>query len=130
MSIVREDCRYSKDHEWIRMEDELTGVCGITDHAQEMLTDIVFVELPETGIEVKKGSQVAIVESVKAVSDVYAPVDGVITAVNSGLEDAPEKINADPYEEGWLFKIELKSALAFEELMGPEEYVEYVESQG
>lgn len=130
MSIVREDCRYSKDHEWIRMEDELTGVCGITDHAQEMLTDIVFVELPETGIEVKKGSQVAIVESVKAVSDVYAPVDGVITAVNSGLEDAPEKINADPYEEGWLFKIELKSALAIEELMGPEEYVEYVESQG
>lgn len=129
MSSIPEDCRYTKDHEWIRMEDEFVGTCGISDHAQEMLTDIVFVELPESGMEVAQGEQVAVVESVKAVSNVYAPVSGRIVEVNDALVDSPGLINSDPYGDGWMFKIEIKSAIELESLMDAESYAAHVEAE-
>ena len=123
MSRIPENLKYSKDHEWIAVDDEaLNGTCGITDHAQEMLTDIVFVELPEKGTEVEKGVRVAVVESVKAVSDVYAPVSGVITEVNSELENSPELINSDPYSDGWIFKISIKNTGELDDLMDADAY--------
>jgi glycine cleavage system H protein len=123
MSQIPENLKYTKDHEWIAVDaDALNGTCGITDHAQEMLTDIVFVELPEKGMEVEKGGRIAVVESVKAVSDVYAPVSGVITAVNSALENSPELINSDPYGEGWLFKLSVKNAGELDDLMDAAAY--------
>ena len=128
MSQIPEELKYTKDHEWIRVEDEFNGTCGITDHAQEMLTDIVFVELPQINIEVKKGEQIAIVESVKAVSDVYSPVSGRVIDVNKALEDAPELINTDPYGDGWIFKIEVKNSSELSELMDSEAYIQHVES--
>ncbi len=128
MSTIPEDLRYTKDHEWIRMVDDFTGICGISDHAQEMLTDIVFVELPQVGLDVAQKEQVAVVESVKAVSDVYAPVTGRITEVNAALEDTPELINSDPYGDGWIFKIEIKNPGELDDLMDPRAYIEYVES--
>lgn len=129
MSQVLDDLKYTKDHEWIRMEDEFIGVCGITDHAQEMLTDIVFVELPQIGTAIAKGEQVAVVESVKAVSDVYAPVSGRIIEVNGALEEAPELINSDPYGEGWIFKVEVKQPSELEDLMDPVSYSEFVAAE-
>lgn len=128
MSDIPEDLRYTQDHEWIQLEDEFTGVCGITDHAQEMLTDIVFVELPEIGFEVKKGDPVAVVESMKAVSDVFSPVSGRITAVNTDLEDSPGLINTSPYNKGWIFKIDIKDKNELEDLMNADAYQEYIES--
>ena len=100
------DLKYSKDHEWMRIEGD-TATFGITDHAQEALGDIVFVELPEIGRNISRGEGFAVVESVKAVSDVYAPLAGEVTVVNEGLESAPEKINADPYGEGWIARVKL-----------------------
>ena len=128
MSSIPEDCKYTKDHEWVRLDDELTATCGITDHAQEMLTDIVFVELPDVDREITQGQQVAVVESVKAVSDVYAPVSGRIIDINSELENSPELLNRDPYGEGWIFKIEIKSKNELDELMDAGEYSDHVES--
>ena len=128
MSSIPQDLKYSKDHEWIRAEDNFIGICGITDHAQELLTDIVFVELPEPGTEVKKGEQVAVVESVKAVSDIFTPVSGRITAVNKKLEDSPDLINTDPYGEGWIYKIEMSAKSDLDDLMDSEKYSEHVEA--
>jgi glycine cleavage system H protein len=130
MSSIPAELRYTKDHEWIKLEDEFTGLCGITDYAQEMLTDIVFVELPEKGDEVKQGQQIAVVESVKAVSDVYSPVSGKITEVNLKLEDAPELLNTDPYGEGWIFKIDVSKKSDIDDLMDSKAYTEHVESGG
>ena len=112
------------------MDDEFNATCGITDHAQEMLTDIVFVELPEDGIEVRQGEQVGVVESVKAVSNIYTPVSGLISAVNKSLEDSPELMNADPYGDGWLFKIEVKNPGELDSLLSDKQYRDHVESGG
>jgi glycine cleavage system H protein len=128
MSSIPDDLKYTTKHEYVKMEDDFIGICGITDHAQEMLTDIVFVELPEDGFEVAQGDQIAVVESVKAVSDVFSPVSGVITEINEDLENAPESVNTDPYGKGWIFKIELKDKGELDNLMNAEDYIQYVES--
>jgi glycine cleavage system H protein len=119
--------RYTKDHEYIRVEGD-TGVVGITDYAQSLLGDVVYVELPEVGKSVAKGAEAAVVESVKAASEVYAPVSGEVTAVNSELEGAPGAVNEDPVERGWFFKIKLKSPTELDGLMSEEEYQDYVKS--
>ena len=100
------DLKYTKDHEWVRIEGD-SATFGVTDHAQEALGDIVFVDLPDVGRNLTQGEGFAVVESVKAVSDVYAPMAGEVTAVNGELESAPEKINSDPYGEGWIAKVRL-----------------------
>lgn len=129
MSVIPENLKYTKDHEWLSLDEEgLVATCGITDHAQEMLTDIVFVELPEKGLEVKKGERLAVVESVKAVSDVYAPVSGEVLEVNSSLEDSPELLNSDPYGDGWICKISVKNPSEVDELMDAPAYEAHVAS--
>ena len=104
---VRDGLKYTRTHEWVKLAGTKAKI-GITDHAQEALTDIVFVELPTVGKEVKKGEELCVVESVKSVSEVYAPVSGKIIAVNTKLDDAPEVINGSPYDDGWLVELEVK----------------------
>jgi len=106
MSDIREDLKYTENHEWIKIKGDIAQV-GITDHAQSELTDIVFVELPEVGKEIKKGDELCIVESVKSVSEIYAPVSGKVSKINDKLEDAPEVINESPYDDGWLVEIKI-----------------------
>lgn len=122
MSVPRE-LRYTRTHEWARLAGGVLTV-GITDFAQHQLSDLTYVELPEAGDEVGAGDEVAVVESVKAASDIYAPCDGVITEVNAALPDRPEVINRDPYGEGWLFKMRPASAAEFETLLDPDQYEE------
>ncbi len=123
---VPQDLQYTKTHEWVRIEESVATI-GITDHAQEELGDVVFVELPESGATFEAGDSFGAVESVKAVSDLYAPVGGEVVEVNSTLEDAPEKINEDPYGDGWIFKLrvsdegDLLSAADYERLLEEEE---------
>jgi glycine cleavage system H protein len=116
------DRKYSKDHEWAKDNGDGTAIIGITDYAQEMLTDIVFVELPAVGKKVAKGTAVAVVESVKSVSDVYAPVSGEVIAVNSKLEDNPALINQDAFGEGWIVKMKLDNAAGFTSLLDAAAY--------
>ncbi len=118
------DLKYTKEHEWVRIEDGV-ATFGVTDHAQEALGDIVFVELPETGATVDAGGAFVVVESVKAVSDAYAPVAGEVIAVNEELEDEPEKINTDPYGSGWIAKIKMSGDTV--ELMSDDEYTTFLE---
>ena len=118
---VRNDLKYTDTHEWLKLTGDAAKV-GITDHAQSQLTDIVFVELPEVGKEVKKGEELCVVESVKSVSELYSPVSGKISKVNKVLEDAPETINTSPYDEGWLVEIEVKDKSEIDNLLDPESY--------
>jgi glycine cleavage system H protein len=106
MSELPGDLQYTTDHEWLRREDDGNVTVGITDHAQSALGDLVYVELPEVDQEVESGGDMAVVESVKAASDVYAPIGGTVVAVNEALTDDPEAINNDPYGEGWIVKLE------------------------
>ncbi|MHB9027317.1 MAG: glycine cleavage system protein GcvH [Candidatus Latescibacterota bacterium] len=117
--------KYTKEHEWARMEGDIATV-GITDHAQELLTDIVFVELPEIGKTVTRGGSLAVVESVKSVSDVFSPVSGEVVEVNQALEDSPELVNRDAYGQGWIAKIRVKDRGELDTLMGPEEYDRFI----
>ncbi len=110
MSQTPGNLKYAKTHEWARLEDDGTITVGISDHAQELLGDLVFMELPEAGTSVSAGKECAVVESVKAASDVYAPVSGEITETNAALADSPEIVNSDPYGEGWLFRIKPSDA--------------------
>lgn len=119
---------YTKDHEWIRV-DESTGTIGITDYAQKELGDIVFVELPKRGDPVTASESFGTVESVKAVSEVYSPVTGVVTAVNAKLQNNPELLNADPHGEGWLIEVDLKDRTEVEKLMTAEEYETYIQKE-
>ena len=121
------DVRYAKTHEWVRMEDDI-AVIGISDAAQDLLSDVVFVELPDIGEEVTAGDAVAVVESVKAAEDVNAPVSGVVIEINEELIDAPELVNDDPYGS-WFFKVGPSSSIKNElgRLMSPEEYADFVE---
>ena len=118
---VRDDLKYTDSHEWLKMEGEIAKV-GITDHAQSQLTDIVFVELPEVGKEVKKGDELCVVESVKSVSELYAPVSGKIANVNKALEETPETINESPYDEGWLVEIEVTNKSEIDSLLDANSY--------
>jgi len=117
---------YAKTHEWLRIDDHIATI-GITDFAQNQLSDLTFVELPDLNREVEAGDEVAVLESVKAASDIYAPVAGKIVAVNSELDDAPELINETPYDEGWLFKIEFKKEEDVDNLLSAEEYEDLCE---
>jgi len=121
MSDVKDDLKYTEEHEWVKVQGNAAQV-GITDHAQSELTDIVFVELPEIGKEVKKGDELAVVESVKSVSEIYAPVSGKVASVNNKLEDAPETINESPYVEGWLVEIEFTDENEIKELLDAKSY--------
>lgn len=122
MSDIPENLKYTRDHEWIAETDDGTAVVGITDHAQEALGDLVFVELPEMHRDVETGDVCAVVESVKAASDVYSPVAGNISEVNVALDDSPELVNADPYGEGWLFRLTPASPADLEELLDAQAY--------
>lgn len=122
MSNVPSELKYVASHEWLRMEDDGTLTIGITDHAQEALGDIVYVELPEVGDTVAVDDEVAVVESVKAASDVYAPITGEVVAINEALEDDPEIINTDPYGEGWMYRIKPDNLDDYESLLSAEEY--------
>jgi glycine cleavage system H protein len=118
---VRPNLKYTDSHEWLKLEGKVAKV-GITDHAQSELTDIVFVELPEIGKEVKKGDELCIVESVKSVSEIYAPVSGKIANTNKKLEDTPETINESPYDQGWLVEIEVKNKSEIDKLLTADAY--------
>jgi len=120
-----EDLKYSKEHEWVLVEGNVATV-GITDYAQEQLGDIVFVELPAVGDKVSKEDAFCVVESVKAVSDVYAPVSGQVLEINDDLPDSPEMLNEDPYGDGWMVKIEMNDLDDLKDLMNAAEYEEYV----
>lgn len=105
MSEIRSDLKYLPSHEWARVEDDGTVTIGITDHAQQALGDVVFVELPEVGSVVSAGQEAGVVESVKAASDIFSPVSGEVIAINGELEDAPETVNSSPFDDGWFFKV-------------------------
>jgi glycine cleavage system H protein len=126
--MVPEDLRYTKDHEWIRVAGDV-GTVGITDHAQEELGDIVYVELPKAGTKLEQSATFGSVESVKAVSDIYSPAAGEVTEANAALADAPEKVNDDPYGEGWIMKLRLNDPKQIESLMTAAQYEEYVAAE-
>lgn len=127
MNELPGDLLYTSEHEWLRREDDGTVTIGITEHAASALGDLVYVELPEVGQEVQSGGEMAVVESVKAASDVYAPVAGTVVEVNENLADDPEQINADPYGDGWIVRIELSDAFDEDELMSPDAYQELLD---
>lgn len=122
MSEIPSELRYRESHEWVRDEGDGTAVVGISDHAQEALGDMVFIEVPEPGTSYEQGEACAVVESVKAASDVYAPVSGEVIEANSALEDAPELVNSDPYTDGYLFKIRLSNPDELDGLLDAETY--------
>lgn len=131
MSNIPGELKYTKSHEWVRIEDDGSITVGITDHAQDLMGDMVFVELPESGASYSAGDDCAVVESVKAASDVYAPVAGDVTEINEALADTPETLNKDPFGEAWLFRMQpadksevdaLMDAKAYEDLVASEEH--------
>jgi glycine cleavage system H protein len=122
---VPNNLKYAKSHEWVLVENGV-AVVGISDHAQQELTDIVYVELPEVGARVEAGKECAVVESVKAASDIYAPATGDVVAVNEDLSSAPELLNQDPYGKGWMFKIQLSDPGELNELLSPGDYSHHV----
>jgi len=126
MSEVPGNLRYSIEHEWIRLEDDGSVVIGITDHAQEALGELVYVELPEDGITLTRGDACVVVESVKAASDVYAPISGVLAATNSALADEPELVNQSPYEAGWLVRFDPTEPAEMDELMDADAYGQFL----
>ena len=127
MSNVPSDLKYISSHEWIREEDDGTVTIGITDHAQELLGDVVYVELPEVDSEVALEDELAVVESVKAASDIYAPLSGTVIAINDDLEDTPEIINSSPYDDGWMFKMQPSEPSELDGLMDAESYQNEIE---
>ena len=127
MSEIPGDLKFMKSHKWARVEGDGRITVGISDHAQGLLGDLVYVELPNVGDRVEAGNACAVVESVKAASDVYAPVSGKVVATNAALADKPETINEDAYGEGWLFVVEAEDADQLNELLGPDDYAELLE---
>ena len=129
MSSIPANLRYNDSHEWVLDNGDGTVTVGITDHAQEALGDVVFVELPELGRALTKGEEFSVVESVKAASDLYAPLAGEVIAVNEELEDAPETINESPYENGWIIKVRVDDAGAVAELLDADAYQAVIDSE-
>jgi len=127
MSNVPNDLKYISSHEWIREEDDGSVTIGITDHAQELLGDVVYVELPDVDSEVALEDEIAVVESVKAASDIYAPLSGTIIAINDTLEDAPETVNSSPYDDGWMFKMQPSEPSELDGLIDAETYQNEIE---
>lgn len=128
MSQVLPELRYARSHEWARVEDDGTVTVGISDHAQEALGDVVFVELPDEGAELGAGDEAGVVESVKAASDIYAPVSGTVVAVNAVLEDAPETVNSEPYHDGWFYRLRPTDAAEVQSLLlDAEAYLQHCE---
>ena len=122
MSELPGDLLYTNDHEWLRREDDGSITIGVTDHAQAALGDLVYVELPEVGQDVESGGDMAVVESVKAASDVYSPIDGTVVAINEDLADDPEKANADPYGDGWIVRVQPSGDVDESALLTPDAY--------
>jgi len=129
MSNIPSELKYTASHEWARLEEDGTVTVGITDHAQGLLGDVVFVELPEVDAEIEAEAEAGVVESVKAASDIYIPISGTVIAVNEDLADKPELINSDPYGAGWMFKIQPLDEEDLNELMDAEGYTEQVVSE-
>lgn len=129
MSNVPENLKYTKSHEWVQVMEDGTVTVGITDHAQDLLGDMVFVELPETGIMLKEGDECAVVESVKAASDVYSPITGEIIDRNEAIVESPEIVNKDPYGEGWIFRMKPSVESELDDLISASEYAEFVASE-
>ncbi|MES2919646.1 MAG: glycine cleavage system protein GcvH [Pseudomonadota bacterium] len=129
MSKTPTELKYAPTHEWVRVEGDVATV-GISDHAQEALGDLVFVELPEVGDVVAAADEAGVVESVKAASDIYAPVSGEIIAINEALVDAPETVNTDPYHDGWMYKIRMSDPVELDDLLSAEDYDAQVAAEG
>jgi glycine cleavage system H protein len=127
MSEFPTELKYASSHEWARLESDGSVVIGITDHAQDALGDVVYIELPEMGASVDAGSEVAVIESVKAASDIYSPVTGEVVEVNPALEDEPETVNSSPYAEGWLFRVMPSDMASMDDLMDADSYAASVE---
>ena len=127
MSDLPGDLLFTNDHEWLRREQDGSVTIGITDHAQSALGDLVYVELPEVGLDVDEAGEMAVVESVKAASDVYAPIGGTIVAVNDELADDPEKINSDPYDDGWIVRMQPSDGIDESTLMSPDDYQQFID---
>jgi len=123
-----DDVKYTKEHEWIKVDGKIATM-GITDYAQEQMGDIVYVELPDDGELISKGDAFGVVESVKSVSDVYAPISGKVVEINEPLKDNPETVNEDPYNEGWICKIEMSDTNELNDLMDAKEYEEFVSEE-
>jgi glycine cleavage system H protein len=124
MSDIPADLKYIASHEWVRVEGDGSVTVGVTDHAQDALGDVVYVELPEIDVVLSAGDEAGVVESVKAASDIYTPLSGTVIAVNSTLEDAPEQVNSDPYGDGWFFKLRLADAGELDELLDADGYAD------
>lgn len=122
MSNIPAELKYTNSHEWVRAEGDGVFTVGITEHAQELLGDMVFVELPSVGDEVNAGEECTVAESVKAASDVYSPLTGEVVAINDELEDAPQQVNTDPFGDGWLFKVKASDDSELESLLDAEDY--------
>jgi glycine cleavage system H protein len=127
MSELREELKYLSSHEWARVESDGTVTVGITDHAQEALGDVVYVEAPEVGSEVVAGQEAGVVESVKAASDIFSPVSGEVIAINDVLEETPETVNSSPYDDGWFFKVKPSELGELDNAMDAEAYKETIE---
>ncbi len=126
---IPSDLKFTKEHEWVQLDADHIATIGITDFAQESLGDITYVQAPKEGEEIRKNDPFGVVESVKAVSDLYAPVSGRVVEVNQPLLSAPELLNEDPYQDGWIIKVEVKEPSELDDLMSPDDYKSYVEEQ-
>jgi len=129
MSLTPNELKYASSHEWARLEEDGTVTIGISDHAQDALGDVVFVELPDVGITLAAGDEAGVVESVKAASDIYAPLSGEVIAINEQLEDEPETVNADPYNDGWFFKLQPSDTSELEALLCAEDYQQHCDEE-
>src|SRR5437773_6807836 len=127
--MTPEDSKYAKSHEYVHMEEGDVGTIGITDYAQKELGDVVFVELPQVGTQLEQGDELGSIESVKAVSELFAPASGEVVEVNEALAEKPELVNTDPYGDGWMVRVKLSTPEEVDELMNAEEYEEYVEKE-